>query len=140
MLGAGGVLWGFLPVARRWREQEEGDCSLLRLVRQVIMTQIYEFPPLCQSRAVGDLNDRLIVNPERCWLGRRHVYVLEYASYPFCLFCGRCYRSVLCFACSQSGDVLCEGLQASWCAVLGMESPSYGIYVYDVRCEICVCV
>ena len=71
---------------------------VFRLVRQIVMTQIYEFSPLCRSRAVRDVYGRLAVNPQGCRLGRLHVYVLEHASDPGSLLSSGCGRYVLCLA------------------------------------------
>lgn len=61
-------------------DRGEGDCFLLRQVRQVGMKQVYEFAPLCRSRAVRHVDGRLIFNPQGCRFGLRDVYILEYAQ------------------------------------------------------------
>ena len=77
----------------------DGDGSLFRLVCEIAMTQIYDFSPLCHSRAVRDVYGRLVVSPQGCRLGRLQVYVLEHASDPGCLLSSVCGRYVLCLEC-----------------------------------------
>ena len=101
----------------------DDDCSLFLPVRGIVMTQIYDFSPLCRSRAVCDVYGRLVVNPQGCRLGRLHVNLFEHASDPGCLLGGRCGPYVLRLAFGQGSYVLLEGSPAYRCYVLDVEGP-----------------